>query len=30
LSRLASVPAARRPAPGVLDFGFCVSDLKKV
>jgi DNA-binding transcriptional ArsR family regulator len=24
------IPAARRPAPGVLDFGFCVIDLKKI
>ena len=24
-----SIPAARRPAPGVLDYGFCVIDLKK-
>ena len=24
------IPAARRPATGVLDFGFCVIDLKKI
>jgi hypothetical protein len=24
-----SIPAARRPAPGVLDYGFCVIDLNK-
>jgi hypothetical protein len=25
-----SIPAARRPAPGVLDYGFCVIDLNKL
>jgi hypothetical protein len=24
------IPAAHRPATGVLDFGFCVIDLKRV
>lgn len=27
---LYQIPASRRPSPGVLDFGFCVLDLKKV
>ena len=25
-----SIPAARRPAPGILDYGFCVIDLNKL
>jgi hypothetical protein len=24
------IPAARRPAPGVIDYGFCKIDLNKV